>query len=134
MMKLFFNSLMLAALLLSNLATAKVTITQEKGKTIYQFQIEEVSVQQDNKYINLFKTGAKVKINNIDTVVELVVGNEGFPSGTFTKESDRAQKFNQVKTKDIGFKNVADGSKYTIASFLIPEPGDSKTLTIKFLK
>jgi len=106
----------------------------EPGKNFdsskYQFQIEEVSVQQDNKYIDLFKTGAKVKINNINTVVELVVGNEDFNQ----RRKNAAQKFNQVKTKDVGFRNVADGSKYTVASFLIPNPGDSKTLTIKFLK
>jgi len=93
--------------------------------TKYQFDIEETSQMQSNEYINLFKTGQKVKINNIDTIVELVVGNERNLKG---KQQDN------ITQKSVGFRNL-DGNKYTIASFLIPSPGDAdKTLTIKFLK
>ena len=95
----------------------------------YQFDIEETSNTQSNEYINLFKTGAKVKINNVDTVIELVVGNERLLDGV--KPGSRRK--GNITQKSVGFKNL-DGSKYTIASFLIPNPGESKTLTIKFLK
>ena len=97
----------------------------------YQFDIEETSNTQSNEFINLFKTGAKVKINDIDTVVELVVGNERLLDGV---KPGNARKGN-ITQKSVGFRNIGDNSKYTIASFLIPESGDAdKTLTIKFLK
>ncbi|MEK9780655.1 MAG: hypothetical protein VW418_04415, partial [Gammaproteobacteria bacterium] len=98
--------------------------------TKYQFDIEETSNTQSNEYINLFKTGAKVKINNVDTVVELVVGNERLLDGVKTGNKRKGN----ITQKSVGFKNL-DGSKYTVASFLIPEPDESdKTLTINFLK
>ena len=44
--------------------------------TKYAFDIEETSNTQSNEFIDLFKTGAVVKINDIDTPVKLLVGNE----------------------------------------------------------
>ena len=98
--------------------------------TKYAFDIEETSNTQSNEFIDLFKTGAVVKINDIDTPVKLLVGNERLLDNV---KSTNKRKGN-ITQKSVGFRTL-DDDKYTIASFLIPEPGDKeKTLTISFLQ
>jgi len=98
--------------------------------TKYAFDIEETSNTQSNEFIDLFKTGAVVKINDIDTPVKLLVGNERLLDNV--KPTNKRK--GNITQKSVGFRTL-DDNKYTIASFLIPKPGDKeKTLTISFLQ
>ena len=99
--------------------------TDDFDSTKYQISIEEATTAQSKEYIKLFKTGAKVILDdNKDVIYEIIASGE-------IQAFKKPKKKEPIRKKHIGFKDK-DGNKPPINIF--PSPNSDESIKIEFLQ